>query len=135
MSGFLKHRSCTALIRWVVIPWLFFACSGNFSVAQAATDITFQPTLSAVDWPNGTTDHISSPDLSSAEKFFESRELEEDEDDDSDPCIERYQSSLLSPNPPAKTAIPSFQHRKRIKLFILFHAWKSYLCFHSSLGQ
>lgn len=116
-------------LKWV-IPYLFL--SSFVSLCGAATPQgTLPPSnIHTFDASLSVSEKIPASDLSSFCNVLEYFEIEEDDDNDGDHHYLNSKSSqplsqLLVSN--TKTSVSLFLTEEKVKLFILYHSWKSFL--------
>lgn len=126
MSEIKKKINGIEFMKWVVIPSLFLAFLGGLGIQEVLQDSS---NIYAIDSGQKISEKIPSSDLSSLGKILEYLEIEEEDDDDNHHDLDRRSSQSLSlllvPN--KITSVSFFPPRQKVKLFILFHSWKSFL--------
>lgn len=115
-------------MKWFLIPYLLLA----FLFGFANQDISHQSHVLPTD------SHSSSGEIHSIDLFslinvvsdFEIETEEEDDDDNQDNYLlseSTYQSSNLTIASRLETPFSKSFHVKPVKLFVLFHSWKSHI--------
>jgi|GEM_PF-2499248 len=120
-----------ALIRWVVFPPLILTILGFLSGQGIPQGIQSQSILYSVDADQSAAEHIHNFDLSTIFGFWRGFEIEVEEDTEDD---DHHYSNRKPSQPLAlplalskRTDGSLFPTQKLIKLYILFHSWKSFL--------
>lgn len=126
MSEIKKKINGIELMKWVVILSLFLAFLGGLGIPEI---LQGGSNVCAIESDQRISEKIPYSDLSSFGKFLEYLEIEEEEDDDNHQCLNTRSSQSLSLLlvPKKITSVFSFPPRQKVKLFILFHSWKSFL--------
>lgn len=118
------------LIKWVVLQPLILTVFWVLGGQEIPLDIQSQSSLYSVAANQSTLEKIYNFDLSSFFRLFGELEIEVEEDDDDDHHYSNRKPSqavslLLALN--QRTGSSLFPAKKLIKLYILFHSWKSFL--------
>ena len=126
MSYTKKKTSYTALTKWIVIPFLILTYFGSFGEQNTSHDIHAHLNADAIDWTHNTSETVHASTQSLGTNAFEYLEIEE-EDDRHYSTKKPSQSSSLRLGMNEKSSIASFPPKQKIKLFILFHSWRTFL--------
>lgn len=129
MSKIKPKSNYLALLKWVVLPALALAFWGNSSSVEVLQTKGFQDQAPAIAH-QAAFEKAPFSDLSSNLNDFEYFEIEEEDNDDDDQQYTNGQSAspeslLLMLH--ASVRFTQLPPQKKIKLFILFHSWKSFL--------
>lgn len=118
------------LIKWVVLHPLILTVFWVLGGQEVPQGIQSQSILYSVDANQSASEQIHNFDLSTFFWCFGDLEIEVEEDDDDD----HHYSNRKSSRPPSlpstlntKTDGSLFPTQKLIKLYVLFHSWKSFL--------
>jgi hypothetical protein len=116
------------LIKWLVLPALILSFFGGLGGQEVPQNTHYQSAAYSFDSSQNAPEKIHNSDLFSFFIGFGDFEIEE-EDDDNRYYSNRKSSQLLSlplviNEITSAALVPS---KKLIKLFILFHSWKSFL--------
>ncbi len=129
MSKIKPKSNYLALLKWVVLPALALAFWGNSGSQEVLQTKDFQDQAHAIVH-QAAIEKAPFSDLSSNLNDFEYFEIEEEDNDDDDQQYTNGQSNnpeslLLMLH--ASVRFAQLPPLKKIKLFILFHSWKSFL--------
>jgi hypothetical protein len=116
-------------MKWVFLCSLIVAFFGNLGGHDVPLVTHFQSGIETIDSNQGVSEKIVDADLPSFHKILEFFEKESDEDDRDHQYLEiqpsQTPSLLLFPK---KTSSEfSFPPKTKVKLFILYLSWKSFL--------
>lgn len=118
------------LIKWVVLQPLILTVFWVISGQEIPQEIQSQSSFYSVDANQRTSERIHNFDLSSFFRLFGELEIEVEEDDDDDDHYSNRKSSQPLSLPLAlnqRTDGSLLPTQKLIKLYVLFHSWKSFL--------
>lgn len=126
MTDFKRNINFAGLMKWGVLYSLLFLFFGGSERPQASHNVRFLPDSFSVDVDKSTSKKLSDLDVFSLHKVFGDLEVEIEDNDD-----HHYSHPKSSPGPSLLLVLEeridiSFFPRKIIKLFILFHSWKSF---------
>ena len=130
MKEIKKKIDSIELMKWVVLPSFILTFFVGFGGQGIPQNIYSQSIIYSVESNQSVSEKIHNSDLSSFCIVFGDFEIEiEAEDEDNRHYSNRKSSQPLSlPLVLNKITGVSLSHSKRIiKLFILFHSWKSFL--------
>lgn len=113
-------------IKWVLLPAIILTCLSNHIGASPSFD--HAEDSQSLDSRDDIPSTVYVANISPANKTLSDFEIEEVEGDDDELHGKRtsLQTPVLAPVPDEIKNL-YFPSRKEIKLFILFHSWKSFL--------
>jgi hypothetical protein len=129
MTEFTKKKGGVELMKGVMLYSLIIVFLG-LGGQEVPLNIHSQSTVYSVDANQSSSEVIYNFDSFSSDIFFVDFEIEEQEDDDDHHYSDRKSSQPLSLPLLVLNKITSsslFLPKKIIKLYILFHSWKSFL--------
>ncbi|PHN06906.1 hypothetical protein [Flavilitoribacter nigricans] len=131
MSEINKQIIGTEFMKWVVIPYLLLISFGSFAEQGAPQGIPVAAGIQALEAHQGASYRLLASDLTSSHNILEYVEIELDENDNDHHYLDREVSQ-----PPSPVLVPNkttraffFPPKRKIKLFILYLSWKSFLHF------
>jgi hypothetical protein len=129
MISFTENRYQTTLMRWLIIPSLLLNLLGGVAIQLVQLEFSVTECSSSTDARPHGVKFIYDADLSSPYNILGNLEVEEGDDDEDGRAPYLLQSvsvpSLFVAR--GQTGTSLFPPRKLVKLFILFHSWKSFL--------
>lgn len=116
-------------MKWVVLPYFIVISIGSLSDQDITQGIYFQSGIHIIDSSQRVSKKVLDADLSSLQKILEYVEPEYNETSGDQHYLDRQSSLDLSLLlvPEKIASVSSFIPKKKRKLFILFHSWKSFL--------
>jgi hypothetical protein len=116
------------LLRWFVLPFLILTLLGGVIGQQMPQGFHALSTVYSIDSNQSSTfQYVHDSDLFSPYKVFGDFEFEEGDDDGRSSNIVQSQAASQPIVQKEVKAVALFPSKKLIKLFILFHSWKSFL--------
>lgn len=115
--------------KWGIIPYFFLAFFGNFGEQVIPQDSYLQSSIYTVDAHQRIFERIADAGHSSLRKLHEYVEIEYDENDGDHHHLNNNSSQSLSLLlvPVKITSIFLIPPKVKVKLFILYLSWKSFL--------
>lgn len=128
MANTKRKRNSIVSMKWLVFPSLILILTlfGGLR-GQDVLPNTSSPSIAySIDAHQGASERINGSDLSTFHNIFGDFEIEvEDEKHSSNRRSYKHISPSLGLH--KITSVSYFRDKKTIKLFILFHSWKSFL--------
>lgn len=118
------------LMKWVVLPAFIFAFFGGFGGQEMLQAIDSPAAIYSTGSNQSASRAIHEAHLPSFCKIIGDFEIEIEEEGDDDPHYsnrESFQPLSTTLVAPKINRVSFFPPRKSVKLFILFHSWKSFL--------
>lgn len=118
------------LIKWVVLHPLILTVFWVLGGQEIPQGIQSESVVYSVDANQSASEQVHNLDVSTLFWRFGGLEIEVEEDDDDDDHYANRKSSQSPSIPPALSKRPDgslLPTQKLIKLYILFHSWKSFL--------
>ncbi|MBR9923131.1 MAG: hypothetical protein GYB31_20065 [Bacteroidetes bacterium] len=127
MITFAEKKYHSDLLRWLIVPSLILTLLGGVVGQQIQPDFSVSSAYSMDAYQVGGK-FLHDADLSSLHNVLSDFEVEEGDDEEVRSSNLFYASAVSLPLVrKERIGIPLFPPKKLVKLFILFHSWKSFL--------